>query len=93
MKTTLENNTGIEGKVIAIIADKLGIEESEITPQSSFMNDLGADSMDVIELVMEFENKFSITISDSEAEKISTVAEAVERIKEKVEQKELAYAG
>jgi len=67
----------IEAKVKAIIVDKLGVEESEVTPEASFTNDLGADSLDTVELIMEFEKQFGITIPDDQAEKISTVADAI----------------
>ena len=72
--------TDTEAKIKAIIADKLGIDEKRINSQSSFTNDLEADSLDVVELVMEFERAFDISIPDNEAEKIRTVAEAVEAI-------------
>jgi len=67
----------IASKVTAIIVDKLGVEESEITPEASFTNDLGADSLDTVELIMEFEKEFNIAIPDEQAEKIGTVGEAV----------------
>jgi len=67
----------IEAKVKAIIVDKLGVEESEVTPEASFTNDLGADSLDTVELIMEFEKQFGITIPDDQAEKIGTVADAI----------------
>ena len=70
----------IEAKVKAIIVDKLGVEESEVTPEASFTNDLGADSLDTVELIMEFEKQFGITIPDDQAEKISTVADAISYI-------------
>lgn len=73
--------TDIEGKVKAIIADKLGVDKKEITPRASFMNDLGADSLDTVEFIMEFEKEFNLTIPDEEAEKISTVNEAIEYIR------------
>jgi len=71
-----------ETKVREIIIDKLGLEESEITNQASFANDLGADSLDTVELIMEFEKEFNISIPDEDAEKISTVEEAVKYIQE-----------
>ena len=74
----------IDGKVKAIIADKLGVDEKEITPQASFTNDLGADSLDTVELIMEFEKEFNIAIPDEQAEKISTVGEAIEYIKKNI---------
>ena len=70
----------IEAKVKAIIVDKLGVEESEVTPEASFTNDLGADSLDTVELITEFEKQFGITIPDDQAEKISTVADAISYI-------------
>ena len=72
--------SAIEEKVRAIIVDKLGVEESEVTPEASFNNDLGADSLDTVELIMEFEKEFSIAIPDEEAEKIATVGDAVSYI-------------
>ncbi len=70
----------VADKVKAIIVDKLGVDESEVTPQASFTNDLGADSLDTVELIMEFEKAFGITIPDDQAEKISTVGEAISHI-------------
>ena len=67
-------------RVKAIIVDKLGVEESEVTPEASFTNDLGADSLDTVELIMEFEKEFGITIPDDQAEKIGTVGDAVSYI-------------
>ncbi|MDP4189563.1 MAG: acyl carrier protein [Bacteroidota bacterium] len=67
----------IASKVKAIIVDKLGVDESEVTPEASFTNDLGADSLDTVELIMEFEKAFDIAIPDDQAEKISTVGEAI----------------
>ena len=67
----------ITSKVKAIIVDKLGADESEVTPAASFTNDLGADSLDTVELIMEFEKAFGITIPDEAAEKISTVGDAI----------------
>ena len=70
----------IATKVKAIIVDKLGVDEKEVTPAASFTNDLGADSLDTVELIMEFEKEFNIAIPDDQAEKISTVGEAVSYI-------------
>ena len=70
----------VADKIKAIIVDKLGVDESEVTPQASFTNDLGADSLDTVELIMELEKEFGISIPDEEAEKISTVGDAIERI-------------
>ena len=67
----------IESRVKAIIVDKLGVEESEVTLEASFTNDLGADSLDTVELIMEFEKEFGISIPDDQAEKIATVGDAV----------------
>ena len=67
----------LEGKIKAIIADKLGVEEVDIALESSFTNDLGADSLDTVELIMEFEKEFDVTIPDEDAEKIVTVGDAV----------------
>ncbi len=64
-------------RVKAIIVDKLGVEETEVTNEASFTNDLGADSLDTVELIMEFEKEFNISIPDDQAEKISTVGDAV----------------
>jgi len=65
-------------KVKKIIVDKLGVDESEVTPEASFTNDLGADSLDTVELIMEFEKEFDISIPDEQAENIQTVGHAVE---------------
>lgn len=67
-------------KVKQIIINKLGVEESQITDAASFTNDLGADSLDTVELVMEFEKAFNLTIADEDAEKIQTVGDAVSYI-------------
>ncbi|MFY0644942.1 MAG: acyl carrier protein [Bacteroidia bacterium] len=74
----------IAEKVKSIIVDKLGVEESEVTTEASFTNDLGADSLDTVELIMEFEKEFNIAIPDEQAEKIGTVGEAVSYISENV---------
>ena len=74
----------IENKVKEIIIDKLGIEESEINDSASFTNDLGADSLDTVELIMEFEKEFNISIPDEDAEKIGTVGQAISYLKEHV---------
>ena len=72
----------IASRVKAIIVDKLGVEESEVTVTASFTNDLGADSLDTVELIMEFEKEFGISIPDDQAEKIGTVQDAVSYIEE-----------
>ena len=69
-------------RVKAIIVDKLGVDEKEVTPEASFTNDLGADSLDTVELIMEFEKEFNIAIPDDQAEKIATVGDAVKYIEE-----------
>ena len=72
----------IASRVKAIIADKLDVEETEVTPEASFTNDLGADSLDTVELIMEFEKEFNIQIPDDQAEKIQTVGHAIAYIEE-----------
>lgn len=67
----------ITAKVKSIIVDKLGVDEKEVVATASFTNDLGADSLDTVELIMEFEKEFNIAIPDDQAEKISTVGDAV----------------
>ena len=74
----------LENKIKEIIVDKLGIEESEITDSASFTNDLGADSLDTVELIMEFEKEFNVSIPDEEAEKIQTVGDAVAYLNDNV---------
>ena len=73
----------IYDRVKQIIVDRLGVDESEITLEASFKNDLNADSLDVVELVMELEDEFDMEISDEDAEKITTVGEAVKYIESK----------
>jgi acyl carrier protein len=70
----------IKSKVTKIIVDKLGVDESEVTLEASFTNDLGADSLDTVELIMEFEKEFNIAIPDDQAEKIGTVGQAIDYI-------------
>ena len=67
----------ISSRVKAIIIDKLGVDENEVVPDASFTNDLGADSLDTVELIMEFEKEFDIQIPDDQAETISTVGQAI----------------
>jgi acyl carrier protein len=74
----------VEAKVKEIIMDKLGVEESQVTPEASFTNDLGADSLDIVELVMGFESAFNVSIPDEDAEKIGTVGDAINYLKTKV---------
>lgn len=74
----------ISEKVISIIVDKLGVEQSEVTNEASFTNDLGADSLDTVELIMEFEKEFNISIPDEQAENIATVGNAITYLEENV---------
>ena len=67
----------IATKVIAIVVDKLGVEESQVTPEASFTGDLGADSLDTVELIMELEKEFNLSIPDDQAEKIETVGDDI----------------
>ena len=73
----------IEAKVKQIIVDKLSVDEAEVKNEASFSNDLGADSLDTVELIMEFEKEFKIQIPDEQAEKIQTVGDAIAYIEEK----------
>ncbi|MCD6597150.1 MAG: acyl carrier protein [Bacteroidales bacterium] len=72
----------IASRVKAIIVDKLGVDENEVTDEASFTNDLGADSLDTVELIMEFEKEFNIGIPDDQAENIGTVGDAVKYLEE-----------
>ena len=72
----------IQSKVAQIIVDKLGVSESEVTPEASFTEQLGADSLDTVELIMEFEKEFGIQIPDEEAETIKTVGDAIAYIEQ-----------
>ena len=72
----------IAERVKAIIVDKLSVEESEVTNEASFTNDLGADSLDIVELIMEFEKEFNISIPDDQAEKITTVGDAIKYVED-----------
>ena len=74
----------IAQKVKQIIIEKLGVEESEVTPEASFTNDLGADSLDTVELIMEFEKEFNISIPDDQAENISIVGQAISYLEQNV---------
>ncbi|MCU0340025.1 MAG: acyl carrier protein [Spirosomaceae bacterium] len=74
----------IASKVKKIIVDKLGVDESEVTEEASFTNDLGADSLDTVELIMEFEKEFNVSIPDDQAENIATVGQAVKYLEENV---------
>ena len=78
----------VSDKVRSIICDQLMVDQEEITDESSFVEDLGADSLDTVELIMEFEDEFSIEISDEQAEKISTVGEAVAYLEKLLSEKQ-----
>ena len=77
--------SNIAERVNKIIIDKLGVDPSEVTPEASFTNDLGADSLDTVELIMEFEKEFDISIPDEQAENIQTVGHAVEYLSSQIE--------
>ena len=72
----------IQEKVVKIIVDKLGVKESEVTPEATFTGDLGADSLDTVELVMDFEKEFGIQVADEDAEKFQTVGDVINYIEE-----------
>ena len=72
----------IQEKVVKIIVDKLGVKESEVTPEATFTGDLGADSLDTVELVMEFEKEFGIQVADEDAEKFQTVGDVINYIEQ-----------
>ena len=74
----------VESKVKEIIIDKLGVDESEVTKDANFTNDLGADSLDTVELIMEFEKEFDISIPDEDAEEIATVGNAIDYLNDKI---------
>ena len=74
----------VEERVLNIVCEQLGTSREKISPETSFINDLGADSLDTVELVMEFEDEFEINIPDEDAEKIQTVGDAIEYIKTKL---------
>ena len=74
----------IDAKVKAIIVDKLGVEESQVTNEANFQTDLGADSLDTVEMIMEFEKEFGISIPDEDTQKIGTVGDAIDYVEEKV---------
>ena len=70
----------IEERVAEIVAEQMGVDKSQVTRETSFVNDLGADSLDTVELVMEFEDEFDISIPDEDAEKIQTVGQAIDYV-------------
>ncbi|MDR9388478.1 MAG: acyl carrier protein [Balneolaceae bacterium] len=73
----------VQSKVTSIIVDKLGVDDSEVTAEANFTNDLGADSLDTVELIMEFEKEFDISIPDEDSEKIATVGDVISYLQEK----------
>ena len=75
----------IAGSVKSIIVDKLGVDENEVTMEASFTNDLGADSLDIVELIMEFEKEFDLSIPDEQAEKIQTVGNAIDYLNSQIQ--------
>ena len=77
----------IEEKISQIVSEQMGIDKSELTRETSFVDDLNADSLDTVELVMEFEDEFEMSIPDEEAEKIRTIGQAIDYIKEHSKQK------
>lgn len=77
----------IEDKVVAIVSDQMGVDKAEISRETSFVNDLNADSLDTVELVMELEDEFDLTIPDEDAEKLKTVGDAIDYIKNHFENK------
>ena len=77
----------IAERVTKIIVEKLGVDDTEVTPEASFTNDLGAESLDTVELIMEFEKEFDISIPDDNAENIQTVGQAIEYMAKNVEEK------
>jgi acyl carrier protein len=83
LKQEVVTSMAVEGKVKKIIAEQLGVEEDEVVPEASFVEDLGADSLDTVELVMALEEEFDIEIPDEDAEKLQKVSQAVDYIKEK----------
>lgn len=84
MGKEVEKSMAVEDRVKKIIVEQLGVEEDDVTPEASFVDDLGADSLDTVELVMAFEEEFDIEIPDEDAEKILKVGQAIDYIKEKM---------
>jgi acyl carrier protein len=74
----MADTASVADRVKKIIVDKLGVDEAEVTPEANFIQDLGADSLDTVELIMEFEKEFEVSIPDEQAEKITTVGQAVD---------------
>lgn len=90
VSTVSTGPAAIEEKVIAIVAEQMTVDKATITRNTSFVNDLNADSLDTVELVMELEDEFDLTIPDEEAEKLKTVGEAIDYIKKQLETKSAA---
>lgn len=84
MEEEVKKSVSVEERVKKIIAEQLGVDEDEVVPEASFVDDLGADSLDTVELVMAFEEEFDIEIPDEDAEKILTVGKAMDYIKERI---------
>jgi acyl carrier protein len=84
MSETQEAKSDIQARVTEIIIDILGVDEDKVVPDASFREDLGADSLDLVELIMEFEEKFEATITDDEAKEINTVGDALNYIDERM---------
>jgi acyl carrier protein len=82
------SDSNIEAKVIDIVSEQMGVDKGEISRETSFINDLNADSLDTVELVMEFEDEFDMSIPDEEAEKIQTVGAAIDYISKVLQEKE-----
>ena len=82
------DETEIQEKVVSIVAEQMGVDKAEISRDTNFINDLNADSLDTVELVMEFEDEFETSIPDEQAEKIQTVGQAIDYIKEHLGQTE-----
>lgn len=83
VKLKIKVMSEVSSKVVEIVVDKLGVDAAEVVPTASFTNDLGADSLDTVELIMEFEKEFEISIPDEDAEKITTVGDAISYIESK----------
>ena len=81
-------DVNIQEKVIEIVSEQMGVDKGEVSPETSFINDLNADSLDTVELVMEFEDEFDMSIPDEEAEKIQTVGAAIDYITQIMKDKE-----
>ncbi len=79
----MANEDKIKDKVIEIVCEQMGVTKDKVTAETSFINDLGADSLDTVELIMEFEDAFDLSIPDEDAEKIQTVGDAITYVKEK----------